>query len=225
MFVILVSYRARGIQVFRRSQVIALMSNIDIYFNKYNIEYKIIICEQDDNNLFNRGMLLNIAFLESEKIYKNHNNIIYMHMNTDYLFDLNRVFPDEFINFNSGFIDIHRPPYPVLGAACIFDAKSYLEINGFPNDLCGWGGDDWAIYNRIIKKQIPLLTPHGLFNSGFIIEINERFNNDTSQNNKNVELAHRNDLELNGLNNCCYRINSYGEFNNKNVFHLIVSLI
>ena len=221
MFTVLVPYRARREQQFRRNELINMLANVKQYFSQNNIEYKIVICEQNDYNKFNRGILLNIAFLEGEKLGGNK----YFHMNTDYSFDLTRSFPNELLELSSGFLDLHRPPYPVLGAACVFDSNSYKIINGFPNDLVGWGGDDWAIYNRIIKKNIPLQTPPNLFNTGFIIETRYNFVTDESNNDKNREFALRNDIDTNGVNSCNYTVDTFGEFNNDiTVLHFLVSI-
>lgn len=225
MFIVLVSYRARHVQQFRRGEIIRAIENFKTYFHKNNIEYKIVISEQNNDLKFNRGLLLNVAFLESEKIFAFPKK--YMHMNTDYLFDLSRLFPPELSDSTkNGFIDLHRPPYPVLGAACVFDADSYRTINGFPNDLEGWGGDDWAIYNRIVQHHIPLHTPIGLFNSNFINEQIVLFGNDQSNNRKNEELAKRNDSKYNGLNSITYGLDGYGEFHDGEVvFHYLVGYL
>jgi beta-1,4-galactosyltransferase 1 len=224
MFIFLVAYRARGLQKFRRDQLSSLIENIDTYFNKNNIQYKIFICEQNDDDKFNRGKLLNIAFLESEKLFNFSKK--YFHMNTDYLFDLNRNFPAEILNLTTGVIDLHKPPFNVLGAACVFDPETYNIINGFPNDLLGWGGDDWAIYNRLIKKNVSIFYPKNLTNSGFIIENNDdKIYTDISNNIKNMNLAKRDDINTNGLSSCIYKINSKGEFHNENnIYHYLFDL-
>ena len=224
MFIFLVAYRARDNQYFRREQLRELIENINAYFTKNNIEYKIMICEQNDSNRFNRGKLLNVAFLACEKGFNFPKK--YFHMNTDYKFDLNREFPQEILNLNKGVIDLHRPPYDVLGAACVFDPDSYSKINGFPNDLLGWGGDDWAIYNRLVRSNVPIFYPKDLTNSGFIIENNDdKRVTDTSNNDRNMMLAKRNDINTNGLTTCSYKVRDVGEFHNEiNIFHLLVDI-
>jgi hypothetical protein len=221
MFIILVSYRARGIQQFRREQIIKSTENFKTYFEKHNIEYKIIISEQNNDNKFNRGLLLNAAFLEGEKLFNVPRK--YIHMNADYFFNLSREFPQELLDFKEGFVDMFRHPHPILGSACAFDAESYKTINGFPNDLEGWGGDDWAIYNRIMSTGINLMTPEGLFNSNFILEEVLYFGNDISNNNRNIELARRDDISSNGLNSIKYTVDGHGEFNDGHtIFHYLI---
>jgi archaellin len=82
MIIFLVSYRARGNQSFRKEQIRAMINNINTYFNNHNVEYKIVICEQNDDKLFNRGKLLNVAFIESEKLFNFKK--LYFHINIDY---------------------------------------------------------------------------------------------------------------------------------------------
>ena len=146
-------------------------------------------------------------------------------MNADYRFDLSREFPEEFSNVK-GFLELFRALYPYphyLGSACVFDTESYRTINGFPNDLEGWGGDDWAILNRIHSCKIDVITPPHLINSGFIIEDIVHFNNDTTNNVSNIKLSKRDDIQSNGLTTIKYNVDGYGEFNGGNVLHLLIN--
>jgi hypothetical protein len=225
MFIILISYRSREPQTFRRKQLIKAIDNFKKFFEKNEIEYKIIISEQNNNKKFNRGLLLNAAFLECEKKFTFPKK--YIHMNVDYTFDLSRKFPKKILDFEKGFMELFRPDCPeLLGSACVFDQESYRKINGFPNDLYGWGGDDWAIYSRIMRKNISIFTPEGLCNSGFIIEDNEDnsvIHKDCSMNDKNINLSKRNDSESNGLTTIIYNVSGFGEFHDENVvFHYLI---
>jgi N-terminal domain of galactosyltransferase/N-terminal region of glycosyl transferase group 7 len=222
MFVVLVPYRARGLQTFRRNEIICMLENVKSYFSARSVDVRFVIAEQNDDGRFNRGLLLNAAFLEAERLYPDAK--AYIHMNTDYTIDHTRPFPEEMRNFTSGFLDLHRPAFPVLGAACVFDGASYRTIGGFPNDLLGWGGDDWAIYNRIVRKGVPVHTPEGLFNSGFIIEAREWSGFDASNNDRNVELAKRDDSDTNGVATCAYTVAGHGEFHDTNaVAHYLIN--
>ena len=199
-----------------------MLKNIESYLGKHSIEYRMMICEQNDEGKFNRGKLLNIAFIESEKQFQGPNT--YIHMNIDYQFDVNREFPIELLQVK-GMLDLHKPSYPVLGAACVFDSDTYRTINGFPNDLLGWGGDDWAIYNRLREKNITISYPIHLTNTGFILENHDdKKVTDTSNNPTNMELAKRNDIATNGLTTCHYHLKGTGEFHQANIFHILVNL-
>jgi hypothetical protein len=226
-FIITVCYRARGYQSFRRDELIKLIRNCKDFFDKSNISYKIVISEQNDDELFNRGILLNISFLEAEKIFTFPKK--YLHMNTDYNFNLNYPFPKEFIEFKSGFLDCRRILYwNLLGSACLYDSESYKKINGFPNDLYGWGGDDWAIFHRIMSNNIEykVYEEFNSTNNGFIIEeLAGVSREDGGCNAKNMGLAFRNDWDTNGLNSSKYTIEKTGEFHDGNtVYHFVVNI-
>ena len=222
MYIILVSYRARGVQAFRQKEVADLILNAKAYFAKTGHEYKIVICEQNDDRKFNRGALLNIAFLLSEQMFPQEKK--YIHMNADYRFNMERPFPAEIVELKSGFMELFTLPYPILGSACVFDPESFKTVNGFPNDLWGWGGDDWAIYNRIVQKRVPVFKPANIHNSGFIQEIHSQIKNDESNNVPNIRLAQRSDLETNGLNSCGFNVDREGEFHDGYiVFHYAVA--
>lgn len=217
MFVFLTPYRATGVQTFRRNEIIRMLDNVKTYFAKHSVELRVVIAEQNDNEKFNRGLLLNAAFLEAEKLFPEAK--AFLHFNVDYTINISRPFPQELHEFTSGFIDLHRPGFPVLGAACVFDRQSYRTIGGFPNDLIGWGGDDWAIYNRIVNKRVPIYTPTGLYNSGFVVEYNEKFAVDTVNNEKNMSLSTRDDSDTNGVSTCTYSYDGVGEFHDGAIVH------
>ena len=222
MFIVLVSYRARGVQSFRRNQLEKTIQNFKTFFEKNKIEYRVVIAEQNNDKKFNRGLLLNVAFLESEKSFTFPKK--YIHMNADYNFNLSHKFPKEIMEFHTGFMELFRVNAPVLGSACVFDGESYKKTNGFPNDIEGWGGDDWAILHRIQQNDIPLSSPEGLLNNNFIIEEEIPFQNDQSHNRNNIALAKRNDFTSNGLNSIDYNIDGFGEFHDGNdIFHYLIN--
>jgi hypothetical protein len=200
-----------------------MIESIKTYFGKHGVPFTILIAEQNDDERFNRGKLLNVAFLESELNLTGPRK--YVHFNVDYEFNQEFPFPGELIAFTTGIIDLHRPDYPVLGAACVFDPNSYKQMGGFPNDLHGWGGDDWAIYNRAMSAGVEIHTPAGLFNSGFVIEHKVTFDVDFSANDRNRLLANRNDSLTNGVSTCTYTVSGKGEFHDGDlVLHYLVDI-
>ena len=200
-----------------------MLKSIKEYLTKNNINYKLFIAEQNDDKGFNRGAMLNVAFLEAETRFPGDKR--YMHMNVDYEFHPDRAFPPELLTFKEGFLDVFRFDMPILGSACAFTSDAYRLCNGFPNDLFGWGGDDWAIYKRIMEKNIPILMPPGIHNSGLVFEHNYDFRKDQSNNIRNIQLSKRADTDTNGVNSCKYTIEKYGEFHDGDtIFHLVVNL-
>ena len=56
----------------RYKQLILFKRKISEYMTNRGIDYELIVVEQDDAKLFNRGMLLNIGFEESLKLECNY---------------------------------------------------------------------------------------------------------------------------------------------------------
>jgi hypothetical protein len=221
MFIIIITYRARGVQEFRREQLKRMLNNVNNYFTKYKINYKIIICEQNNENKFNRGILLNIGFIEANKMFDVPKK--YIHMNVDYFINSNMPFPRELLDFETGVLDIHRPPgMDVLGAACCFDRESYERMNGFPNNHFGWGADDFCAFRRIRTTGVNYFH-NKLTNSGWIIEERYSFDQDTSNNSRNMSKAFSENYLDSGLNNCDYTVDGNGEFHGGNVIHLLTN--
>lgn len=150
---IIVPYRNRyeHLQIFKEEIVKYLNSNC--YF-----DYEIIIVEQDDARLFNRGMLLNIGFLEAKK------------MGCDYV-----VFHDVdmipiYVNYSYSDIPIHLSNNFLLeegekeriifdeyfGGVTLFPNDKFEEIDGYSNKYWGWGFEDDDLLLRCKEKLIPL---------------------------------------------------------------------
>jgi len=232
MFIFLIPYRSRGGQKFRRNEIINLLDNLQTYLNVNNVlDFKIIVSEQNNDDLFNRGILYNTSFIEAVKIFTPNN--IFIMLNCDYTFNLNIPFCKEFLLSKRGFIDIYSvsEDIPLLGGCCSFDAVSYIHCNGFPNDIYGWGGEDLAILRRIRENNIPYdvsIRNTGIIkdNSGWVIKNkNTTVINNEEHNLKNVYKALNDSIGNNGLNTCQYIIDNVGEFHNldKNVYHFLFS--
>jgi hypothetical protein len=124
----------------------------------------LIVTQSDDDRGFNRGALLNIGydFLSRTKVLSTKKiNSVIMH-------DVDLLFPKEFVNKYYGYEKdiIHFGlnvkdyyTYPdFLGGAIQFNISVFEKINGFPNHIYGWGGEDDALKMRIasISKTVYL---------------------------------------------------------------------
>ena len=143
---IIVPYRNRyeHLQEFKKSIVDYLDSNS--YEN-----YVIIIVEQDDAKLFNRGMLCNIGFLESEK------------QNCDYIVihDVDMIPIDVDYSYSEFPIHLATDNIPFdsyFGGMTLFPSDVFKKINGFSNLYWGWGFEDDDLRYRCVKNSIPFTT-------------------------------------------------------------------
>jgi hypothetical protein len=140
---IIVPYRNRyeHLQQFKKSIVKYLDSNS--YDN-----YVIIIVNQDDAKLFNRGMLCNIGFLESQK------------QKCDYIVihDVDMIPIDVDYSYSSTPIHLATDNIPFesyFGGMTLFPSSTFKEINGFSNLYWGWGFEDDDLRYRCVKNNVP----------------------------------------------------------------------
>lgn len=220
--VIIIPYRAR------ENHLKYYLENTVPLLKKHIPNSKVVVIEQDWNNkLFNRGCLLNIGVKEYENktnyyifhdvdIIPNENCIIKLYTNTD--FDIVRMY----VGHNTS-----------LGGICKFTHDCILEVNGLPNYIWGWGIEDRALYYRcvIMNKNI---SPNYTNNCNFKTLQHQHNRNNTNYNNYNGKnsisnnennIFKSNDYEKqikhimsSGLNNLQYKIlarrqlNDYVEF-------------
>lgn len=150
---IIVPYRNRyeHLQIFKEEIVKYLELNCEN-------DYEIIIVQQDNAKLFNRGMLLNIGFEEAKK------------MGCDYV-----VFHDvdmipKKVDYSYSEIPIHLATDFELqqdekertifdeyfGGVTLFPNDKFEEIDGYSNKYWGWGFEDDDLLLRCKEKFLPL---------------------------------------------------------------------
>jgi beta-1,4-galactosyltransferase 1 len=109
---------------------------------------KIVVVEQNEGKLFNRGMLLNIGFKE----YENKTNFFFTHD-----VDMNPkldIIENVYTNKNIDMYRIKKVHNECLGGIIKVKHDIIFEINGFPNNIWGWGIEDRALYYRCYIKNI-----------------------------------------------------------------------
>jgi N-terminal region of glycosyl transferase group 7 len=219
---IIVCYRARGLQVHRKKQLDIFLPKMKEYMKKFNIKYTLMVFEQNDDEKFNRGKLFNIGYLESMKMLKPGESAYFCHQNVD-------VIPKnvDYGLFTNGFRDIQGWDGG-LGAMYFCDGESYNVINGYPNDLWGWGGDDSALLERAKIMNIPI--DRSRYNNGDTENIPDDVittNTFTNEVNRYKVYAYdmiNNNWRKNGLNSCNYSVQSMVYDENLNYYHVLVNL-
>ena len=129
----------------------------------------LIVTQSDDGRGFNRGALLNIGYdflARSSGVKKQFDSFI-MH-------DVDLIFPSEFVDKYYGSATDNKKreiihygktiqnyyDYPdFLGGAIEFSRSAYEKINGFPNHIYGWGGEDDALKVRIASQGLTVYRP------------------------------------------------------------------
>lgn len=146
MNIILIPYRNRGehLEYFIKESYPSLKKEMS--------DVKIVIIEQREGKLFNRGKLLNIGFI----LYKNTGVNFFTHdvdinPRIDTIKELyNKDIEDDEI------MGIYTSACNTLGGIIKFKKKAYVKINGFPNEIWGWGTEDKALQNRAEFNKIKI---------------------------------------------------------------------
>jgi len=129
------------------------------YYHDYVPNVDIYIIEQTEGKKFNRGILLNIGF-KLAKEFKDYNRYIFHDVDLISPKELRKVYTfqgeiDYPLHIASLWTEKYNF-YTFLGGIISFTAEDYEKINGFPNCFFGWGGEDDAMYNRLVEMKIPI---------------------------------------------------------------------
>ena len=142
----------------REEHLAIFKKEITRFLSSRKIPFEIIVVNQDNAKLFNRGILLNIGFKYAEEL------------GCDYV-----VFHD--VDLIPRVADYSYPDYPVHLAGCIKDSETreeketfdkyfggvtmfnmddFRKINGYSNKYWGWGFEDDDLLLRCEKAELPL---------------------------------------------------------------------
>lgn len=118
---------------------------------KYLPNTKVVVIEQKDGKQFNRGALLNVAFKE----YQNKTNFFFTHdvdMNPS-----SEIVKSIYTKENIQMFRVKEIHDSSLGGVIKVKHDVIFDINGFPNNIWGWGIEDRSLYFRCIIKNIPIM--------------------------------------------------------------------
>lgn len=111
---------------------------------------KVVVVEQNEGKLFNRGALLNVAFKE----YENKTNYFFTHD-----VDMNpsiEVIKSVYTKKDIEIFRVKKIHDMCLGGIIKVKHDIIFHINGFPNNIWGWGIEDRALYYRCCMKNISI---------------------------------------------------------------------
>jgi hypothetical protein len=124
--------------------------------NITNDEIEIFIVEQSgglkydnhDEELFNLGRTINIGFDLYKEVIKN-NDAFFFHP-----IDLLPVDVDYNIQYTTKFCCQEHSPDGAFYKSMGFVAEDFIKVNGFNNDMWGWGGEDDELLKRFTLNNI-----------------------------------------------------------------------
>ena len=130
------------------------------YMNTYlsGQKYEIFVIEQtEDGRKFNRGQLLNIGF--NMAVEEGYNNFIFHDVDllpSDELKQYYLSIPrDKAIHIAAVWDRYNKNPN-YFGGIVAFNKEMFQQLNGYPNNFWGWGGEDDELQLRTSEIGLPI---------------------------------------------------------------------
>lgn len=150
---VIVPYRDRKehLNLFKR--------RISYQLKEKNIPHEIIVVNQYDYGLFNRGMLLNVGFFYAVQLgcdYVVFHDVDMIPVEVDYSYS------NIPLHLATNFIDqkSREPVNPIFdeyfGGVTMFKVEDFKKINGYSNKYWGWGYEDTDLLLRCKICDLPL---------------------------------------------------------------------
>ena len=115
---------------------------------------KVVIVEQANDKLFNRGKLLNVGFME----YKDKTKyFITQDVDINPTVEILKEYYGHEV-LNKKVWGIYTSACNTLGGIIKIRNEDIFAVNGFPNDIWGWGSEDKALQNRTELFNIVKIT-------------------------------------------------------------------
>lgn len=154
---VIVPYRDRAEAL---NKLIPTLKNV---LSKQVKNFEIFVVEQNDDKLFNKGLLNNVAFLlNSDFDYYCFHDVDLIPEIADYSYPET---PVHMSTYCSQFNYIKNPD-ATMGGVIVFKKEHFEAANGYPNDYIGWGSEDRTLGLRVEKANLKIYThPFGKFYS------------------------------------------------------------
>ena len=134
----------------RESNLKLFLQHIHPFLMRQQLDYGIFLIEPVGDIKFNRGLLMNIGYVEVKNMFKNKENETHWQCfafhDVDLLpEDLRNLYtcPDQPRHMSSAVSTFdYKLPYDTLfGGVTMFSNEQYEKVNGFSNLFFGWGGE------------------------------------------------------------------------------------
>jgi hypothetical protein len=144
----------------RETQLSIFLNHITNYLDKYDIDYHIIVVDQDDAKQFNRGMLLNIGFKYAKQMrcdYVVYHDVDMLPVDVDYSYSETplHLATDFILEDGEKKREIFQEYF---GGVTMFTTEIFKKINGYSNKYWGWGYEDTDLLFRCKVKNVDLDT-------------------------------------------------------------------
>ena len=126
------------------------------------IDYEILIVEQEEGKPFNRGKLLNIGAIQCHTAsYYCFHDVDMLPMISDYSY----VSTPTHLAAEAEQFGFKLPYQGYFGGVTLFDKHSFIKVNGYSNDYWGWGAEDDDVMFRCLVNDVRPTRKNGKYRS------------------------------------------------------------
>lgn len=142
----------------RHTQLYVFLHYLHRFLMRQEIDYRIVIVEQSQEKMFNRGKLFNIGFREMEQRYPAD---CYVFHDVDLIpINLNNIYacsnkPRHMCSALDVF-DFQVPYQRSFGGVVALTKRQFQNVNGYSNSFFGWGGEDDEFFFRV-RREYPII--------------------------------------------------------------------
>lgn len=182
--VILIPYRNR------QKHLEHFLNNSWLLLKKHLPNSRLVILEQEEGKLFNRGKLLNVGFKEySDKTeyFITHDVDLNPRESAIHLYKMKPI--------DNEIIGIYSSPVISLGGIIKISNHVIQRINGFPNNYWGWGVEDRALYNRAMHFDMNVR--FNVFQNAINAKVMFKIFDDVNDRKQDNDFSYRTDFEYN----------------------------
>jgi hypothetical protein len=147
----------------RKRALDLLIPKLTEYISKQVENYELIVVEQNDDKLFNKGLLNNIGFLlNPDSDYHCFHDVDLLPEVADYSYPTNPVHMSTYCSqFN-----YTEDPAALMGGVIVFRKEHFELANGYPVNCVGWGSEDNILGERVKRVGLSVYRyPFGRFYS------------------------------------------------------------
>lgn len=194
----------------RAKQLPKLLRQLLPILYRHYIHFRVFVIEQDDNNTFNRGKLMNVGYTEALKYFPYSCFVFH---------DVDLLPEDDRINYACKSSPAHLSvavdkffyilPYPeIFGGIEMFKQEHFKKINGFSNSFWKWGAEDDNLHYRV-KNAGYTLQRQSMEIARYTMLPHKSNENDEEFKERNENLKNsRRHIPYDGLNSLQYNVTS-----------------
>jgi len=149
----------------RQEHLAKLAPQINSILSEESLAYEVLVVEQTQGKVFNRGMIKNIGFDYAKGKFRNY---VFHDVDMIPISGKCSYFPVENPTHYASIVEQFgwNLAYPnFAGGVIAFDEASFQKINGYSNIYVGWGGEDDDLYRRCVKENLTVMRRQNMYSS------------------------------------------------------------